>query len=59
MTTRIIVELDIEGDRVDAAEVVDRLLDAGFFQDSINEHDVDGAGPLHVKSAIIRFTEAV
>lgn len=57
MKTRITVVLDIEGDANDASHVVDSLLDAGFFQDAINEHDVDDCGELHVTSAIVTTTE--
>lgn len=51
--TTVTVVLEIEGDPADALHVVDALLDAGFFQDAINDHDAD-AGPLHVKSAVAR-----
>jgi hypothetical protein len=47
------VVLEIEGSEVDARYVVNELLDAGFFQDAINEHDCE-AGLLRVKSAVVR-----
>ena len=50
--TTITIALDIKGKPEDAQYVVDNLLDAGFFQDAINDHDAD-AGPLHVKAALI------
>ncbi len=53
-TTKIVIELEIEGDPRDAYHVVDRLLDAGFFQDAVNDHDVEDTGVLHVKSAVHR-----
>jgi hypothetical protein len=49
--TVILVRLVIEGEGYDASHVVDALLDAGFFQDAINDHDCDAAGPLHVVTA--------
>ena len=54
--TTITIALDIKGTPEDAQHVVDSLLDAGFFQDAINDHDAD-AGPLHVKSALIASCE--
>ena len=48
------VMLEIEGKAADAYHVVDSLLDAGFFQDAINDHDAD-AGDLHVTSAVCRL----
>lgn len=51
--TTLTVVLEIEGDPTDVLHVVDSLLDAGFFQDAINDHDVDDAGPVHVKSAVV------
>jgi hypothetical protein len=47
MKTKITIELEIDGDQADAEHVVDALLDAGFLQDAINDHDFD-AGALHV-----------
>lgn len=47
----LVIELEIDGDPSDAFDVVDGLLDAGFLQDAINDHDRD-AGPLHVVSAV-------
>lgn len=52
MKTTVIVKLEIDGSASDAFHVVDSLLDAGFFQDAINEHDVEDCGPLHVTSAM-------
>lgn len=54
----VAIYLTIEGKLQDALEVVDALLDNGVPQDSINEHEVEGAGPLHVKSAIVRSVDA-
>jgi len=53
------VVLQVRGSAGDTLHVVDALLDAGFFQDAINEHDVDDAGDLHVVSAVVRTREAV
>lgn len=54
METTFVIRLTIEGDPDDAQRVLDDLLDAGVFQDPINDHDCDEAGPLHVLSAIAR-----
>lgn len=51
---RLRIDLEVEGDEQDALHVVDTLLDAGFFQDAINEHDVEDAGELRVKSIVVR-----
>jgi hypothetical protein len=51
--TRILVQLEIEGDPTDAYDVVDAVLDAGQFQDAINEHDLEGCGPLRVVVAAV------
>jgi hypothetical protein len=48
----ITITLEIDGYQSDAEHVVDSLLDAGFLQDAINDHDAD-AGPLHVTAATI------
>lgn len=53
----IVIRLEVEGDPSDALHVVDSLLDAGFLQDAINEHDVDDAGELHVTSALVAVGE--
>jgi hypothetical protein len=57
-TTKIIVELEIEGEPSDAESVVDSALDAGHLQDAINDHDCDGVGPLRVLSATCRVKPA-
>jgi hypothetical protein len=56
---RVTIEMVIEGDLVDATHVVDLMLDAGFFQDAINDHDADdtNAGPLRVRSAVIQTAQ--
>lgn len=59
MKARITVTLEIEGDPADAQWVVDKLLDAGFFQDAINDHDVEDAGPLHVTSATAQIADVI
>lgn len=51
MTTKIVIELEIEGKPEDAFHVVDTMLDNGCPQDNINEHENEDAGPLHVISA--------
>lgn len=57
MSTKILIELIIDGDASDAHHVVDMILDAGLLQDAINEHDCDDAGPLHVTNAIVIDSE--
>lgn len=57
-TTRIIVEIEIEGDPLEALSVVDAALDAGHLQDAINDHDCDGVGPLRVLTATCRVKPA-
>lgn len=54
MSAPLTVILEIEGPEEDALAVVDALLDAGFFQDAINDHDVEGCAKLRVKSAVVR-----
>lgn len=49
---KITIELEIEGDAVDAYHVVNEILDIGMLQDAINEHEAD-AGPLRVTSATV------
>lgn len=51
------LEIDVDGTDSDdavseAAYVVDELLDAGFFQDAVNEHECE-APPMRVTSAIV------
>jgi len=58
-TCDVVVKLKVRGAEQDALHVVDALLDAGFFQDAINDHTVDGCGPLHVKVAVVRGAEEV
>jgi hypothetical protein len=48
----IVIELEIDGDEQDAADVVDRVLDTGILQDAINDHEFD-AGPVRVTSAVV------
>jgi hypothetical protein len=57
-TTRIVIELDIEGHPDDAEAIVNNMLDAGAFQDPINQHEEDDYGPLHVVSATCRVEDA-
>lgn len=52
---RLAIYLEIEGTDEDAFEVVDMLLDNGVPQDSINDHQHSDCGPLHVKTAIVRY----
>lgn len=51
--TKIIIELEIEGDVDDAFHVVDKVLDAGVFQDAINEYE-HGGDSVVVTSAVSR-----
>jgi hypothetical protein len=51
MKTKVVVVLEIEGDPTDAFAAVDRVLDAGFFQDAINDPG-ESTGPLLVKSVM-------
>lgn len=53
-TTKILIELEIEGDPQDAFNVVDTMLDNGDPQDGINTHEFPDAGPLRVKQASCR-----
>lgn len=39
----IAMTIDTEGDVRDVSQVVDAVLDAGQFQDAINQHDNDAA----------------
>lgn len=55
---RVAVELEIQGSADDAFTVIDGLLDNGFFQDAVSEHDHDEAGPLLVTSALVRPGES-
>jgi len=55
----VLIRLEIEGRQEDAEEVVDRLLDAGALQDAINDHDVEGCGPLHVTSAVVETPDGI
>lgn len=48
----VLIVLEIEGSQSDAFAVVDALLDTGFLQDAINDHEVEDAGPLRVTSAL-------
>ena len=57
-TTRIVIELDIEGHPDDAEAIVNNMLDAGAFQDPINRHEEDDYGPLHVISATCHVEDA-
>lgn len=52
---KVVVEMEkIEcDDASDAFHVVDEVLDAGDFQDAINEHEFD-AGSVLVKSVVVR-----
>jgi hypothetical protein len=50
---RVIVTLELLGDPASAQHVVDAVLDAGVFQDAINDHDCD-AKPLRVLAASAR-----
>lgn len=54
MKTEIIVHLEIEGDPVDAYYVVDKVLDAGVFQDAINYHEFTTHEALRVTDASIQ-----
>lgn len=59
MRHKLYIILEIEGTAEDAFSVVDSLLDNGVPQDAINAHDVEGAGPLRVKSAVVRLARDV
>lgn len=50
---KVAIEIVLDGEPSDAVSVVDRVLDAGIFQDAINDWEVDGTCPAHVKSATI------
>jgi hypothetical protein len=56
-TAKVVIHLEIEGSAADAYYVIDGILDAGFLQDAINEHDAD-CGVLHVRSAVVRHDGA-
>jgi len=56
-TTKIIIELEIEGNPEQAFATVDGLLDAGTLQDAIYEAEDYGNGRLAVTSAIVRFVD--
>jgi hypothetical protein len=58
-TTKILIELEIEGDPQDAYHVVDAMLDNGCPQDDINDHEHDDAGPLRVKSAVCHLAPVI
>jgi hypothetical protein len=53
-TTIVHIELAIEGDPDDAIGVVERVLDSGFLQDGINDHEYDTHGKVRVASASAR-----
>ena len=56
--TKIIIELEIEGNTDHAYDVVDRILDQGVLQDAIHEycgHD----RPLKVTSAYLQVTSTL
>lgn len=55
MKHKLYIVLEVEGKIDDAYHVIDTLLDNGVPQDSINGHGVEGAGPLRVKSAVVRL----
>ena len=57
-TTRIVIELDIEGHPDEAEAIVNNMLDAGAFQYPINQHEEDDYGPLHVVSATCHVEDA-
>lgn len=54
MTCRILITLEVEGDRGTAVAAVDAALDDGLLQDAINEYESDD-GPVHVESALSQF----
>jgi hypothetical protein len=54
--TKIRIDLVICATASDALHVVDALLDAGFLQDAVNDHDAD-AGPCRVMTAIARIDQ--
>jgi hypothetical protein len=49
--TRVVIVLEIEGKPNDAFYVVDALLDTGWLQTNIEEHEFD-AGELRVTRAV-------
>jgi len=54
--TRLLVVLEFDdGDPLDAYDVVDRVLDAGTFQDAIAEYAEDAGRPVAVTSAVVSF----
>lgn len=55
MSCKILIELEIDGDPQDALTVVETMLDNGDPQDTINAHEHEAAGPLHVTSATCRL----
>ena len=58
MTTRILIELVIQGETQDAFDVAERLLDNGQLQNLFNDEETADAGPLRVKSALVSDLEA-
>lgn len=55
--THVIIDLVIEhkDDEQAVVGLVDNLLDAGFLQDAINEHDAEDVGELKVRLATCRL----
>ena len=56
MRTRILIELEIEGDAQDAYDIAERLLDSGDLQNLFKEEALD-VGPLRVTSAVVSSLE--
>jgi hypothetical protein len=49
---RVAILLDVEGDESEALHVINKVLDAGFFQEAINE--ASDEAPIYVHGAIVR-----
>jgi hypothetical protein len=56
--SKLVIEMEIEGDPQDAFDVVNAMLDNGDPQDTINNHENEEAGPLHVVSAVVKILES-
>jgi hypothetical protein len=52
MKTRILIELEIEGEPQEASDRVEQILDGGDLQDMINDEGDEDVGPLLVTSSV-------
>ena len=57
MRTRILIELEIEGEAQDAYDIAERLLDNGDLQNLFKEEEAIDVGPLRVTSAVVSSLE--